>query len=55
MHKQEPDNLEAKIAIRRLETPLKQYKASNQTMLKFFYEMKNDNEVKEFERWLMKI
>ena len=51
----EPENIEAKIAIRRLSSKQKKYEAKNKKMLSMFQNMKSDNEIKDFERWLMKI
>lgn len=55
VYKKDAENIEAKIAIRRLTSKQKEYTANNKKMLEFFHSMKSDNEVKEFERWLMKI
>lgn len=53
--KNDPENTEAKVAIRRLSGQKKHYLATNKKMLSFFKKMKSDNEFKEFERWLLAI
>ncbi|MGP1450172.1 MAG: tetratricopeptide repeat protein [Wolinella sp.] len=53
--KKEPDNEEAKIAIRRLTGERKHYHGVNEEMKKFFVRMDTEIEMNEFERWLVKL
>ena len=53
--KKNPQNSEAKIAIRRLSGMRKKYLNVNTQMKDFFLKMDTDIEFKEFERWLLKL
>ena len=53
--KQDPDNAEAKIAIRRLSGMRKKFLGVDEAMKDFFVKMDSDVEFNEFERWLAKI
>ncbi|MDD2790529.1 MAG: tetratricopeptide repeat protein [Sulfurimonas sp.] len=53
--KKNPQNSEAKIAIRRLSGMRKKYLNVNTQMKDFFLKMDTDVEFKEFERWLLKL
>lgn len=53
--KDEPDNHEAKIAIRRLSGIRKHFQGVNEQMKEFFIKMDTEVEYHEFERWLAKI
>ena len=48
-----PDNKEAKIAIKRLSGIRKKYVSVNEEMKKFFLHMNSEVEFLEFERWLI--
>lgn len=50
-----PDNKEAKIAIKRLSGIRKKYLGVNEEMKKFFLTMNSEVEFLEFERWLVKV
>ena len=50
-----PDNKEAKIAIKRLSGIRKKYLGVNEDMKKFFLNMNSEVEFLEFERWLIKL
>ncbi len=52
--KKDPDNSDAKIAIRRLSGMRKKFLTVNQEMKEYFLKMETDVEFKEFERWLLK-
>jgi len=52
--KKDPDNSDAKIAIRRLSGVRKKFLKVNTQMKEFFLKMESDVEFKEFERWLLK-
>ena len=52
--KNDPNNSDAKIAIRRLSGMRKKFLKVNQEMKDYFLKMENDVEFKEFERWLLK-
>ncbi len=52
--KKDPNNSEAKIAIRRLSGMHKKFLWVNTQMKEFFIKMNTDVEFKEFERWLLK-
>ena len=51
----DPDNSDAKIAIRRLSGMRKKFLGVNETMKDFFIKMDSEIEFNEFERWLAKI
>jgi len=51
----DPQNSEAKIAIRRLSGMRKKFLNVNNQMKDFFVKMDSDVEFNEFERWLLKI
>ena len=51
----DPQNSEAKIAIRRLSGMRKKFLNVNTQMKDFFVKMDSDVEFNEFERWLVKI
>ncbi|MDD2383599.1 MAG: hypothetical protein PHN18_05370 [Sulfurospirillaceae bacterium] len=50
-----PDNKEAKIAIKRLSGIRKKYLSVDEEMKKFFLNMNSEVEFLEFERWLVKL
>lgn len=52
--KKDPNNKEAKIAIKRLSGIRKKYLGVNEDMKKFFVNMDSEVEFLEFERWLIK-
>ena len=52
--KKDPNNAEAKVAIRRLSGVRKKFLRVNSQMKEFFVKMDTDIEFKEFERWLLK-
>lgn len=52
--KKDPNNAEAKVAIRRLSGVRKKFLRVNSQMKEFFVKMDTDVEFKEFERWLLK-
>jgi len=52
--KNDRNNSEAKIAIRRLSGMRKKFLGVNEEMKKFFISMDDEVEYKEFERWLLK-
>jgi len=51
----DPNNSDAKIAIRRLSGMRKKFLGVNETMKDFFIKMDSEIEFNEFERWLAKI
>jgi transcription elongation factor GreA-like protein len=53
--KKDPQNGEARIAIRRLSGMRKKYSGVNQDMKDFFVNMDSKAEFLEFERWLLKL
>ena len=53
--KKNPDNKEAKIAIKRLSGIRKKYLGVDEEMKKFFLNMNSEVEFLEFERWLVKL
>ena len=52
--KNDPNNSDAKIAIRRLSGMRKKFLTVNQEMKDYFLKMDTDVEFTEFERWLLK-
>ena len=52
--KKDPNNSEAKIAIRRLSGMRKKFLNVNTQMKEYFLKMETEVEFKEFERWLLK-
>jgi len=50
----DPDNSDAKIAIRRLSGMRKKFLKVNQEMKDYFLKMETEVEFNEFERWLLK-
>ncbi|MBE0492225.1 MAG: hypothetical protein IBX44_08220 [Sulfurospirillum sp.] len=50
-----PNNKDAKIAIKRLSGIRKKYLGVNQDMKEFFIRMDSEVEFMEFERWLVKL
>ena len=52
--KKDPNNSDAKIAIRRLSGMRKKFLNVNKEMKDYFLKMENDVEFNEFERWLLK-
>ena len=52
--KKDPNNGDAKIAIRRLSRMRKKFLNVNQEMKDYFLKMENEVEFNEFERWLLK-
>jgi tetratricopeptide (TPR) repeat protein len=53
--KKEPNNAEAKIAIRRLSGMRRKFLGVNKEMKEFFVQMEDRVEFIEFERWLLKL
>jgi len=53
--KKDPDNKEAKIAIKRLSGIRKSFEGVNEDMRDFFIKMDSKVEFLEFERWLLKL
>ncbi|NPA74173.1 MAG: tetratricopeptide repeat protein [Epsilonproteobacteria bacterium] len=53
--KKDPDNKEAKIAIKRLSGIRKSFSGVNEEMKNFFINMDSKVEFLEFERWLLKL
>ncbi len=53
--KQDPNNADAKIAIRRLSGIRRKFLGVNQEMKEFFVSMDQSVEYNEFERWLLKL
>ncbi len=53
--KDDPQNSEAKIAIRRLSGIRKRFLGVNEQMKEFFVSMDSDVEFLEFERWLVQL
>ena len=53
--KKEPNNKEARIAVKRLSGIRKKYLGVDEDMKKFFINMESDVEFLEFERWLAKL
>ena len=53
--KKDPQNSDAKIAIRRLSGMRKKFLNVNSQMKEFFLKMDTEVEYNEFERWLLKI
>ena len=53
--KKDPNNAEAKIAVRRLSGMRKKFLSVNSEMKDFFIHMEDRVEFNEFERWLLKI
>jgi len=51
----DPNNADAKIAIRRLSGMRKKFLGVDEAMKDFFVKMEEEAEFKEFERWLAKI
>jgi len=52
--KKDPNNADAKVAIRRLSGVRKKFLHVNTQMKEFFIKMESEVEFKEFERWLVK-
>ena len=52
--KKDPSNADAKIAIRRLSGMRKKFLGVNNEMKSFFFQMDEEAEFIQFERWLMK-
>ncbi len=52
--KNNPENSDAKIAIRRLSGMRKKFLKVNEEMKNYFLKMENEVEFNEFERWLLK-
>ena len=53
--REDPNNKEAKVAIKRLSGIRKKYLGVNEEMKQFFVSMESDVEFMEFERWLVKL
>ncbi len=53
--RQDPNNSDAKIAIRRLSGIRRKFLGVNQEMKEFFVTMDESIEYNEFERWLLKL
>ena len=51
----EPNNVEAKIALKRLISNRKNYGKANEEMLNLFIQMDSNVEFNEFERWLLQL
>ncbi len=52
--KEDPNNKEARVAIRRLSGIRKKYPGVDESMKEFFIKMDSEVEFLEFERWLLK-
>ncbi len=52
--KKEPENIEARLAIKRLSGKRKVFEGVNKEMKEFFISMEDAVEYNEFERWLLK-
>ena len=50
-----PEKIEAKIALKRITSNRKNYGKANEEMLNFFISMDSQIEYNEFERWLLKL
>ena len=53
--RENPNNKEAKIAIKRLSGIRKNFDGVNEEMKKFFTEMNSEIEFREFVRWLLRL
>ena len=53
--KKDPNNADAKIAIRRLSGMRKKFLGCNEQMTEYFIKMEDPIELKEFERWFLKL
>ena len=53
--KKDPNNKEARVAVRRLSGIRKKYLGVDEEMKDFFVNMKSEVEFLEFERWLVKL
>ncbi len=53
--KNDPNNKEARVAVRRLSGIRKKYQGVDEQMKDFFVNMKSEVEFLEFERWLVKL
>ncbi len=53
--KENPNNKDAKIAIKRLSGIRRNFEGVNEEMKEFFVRMDSDPEFREFERWMLKI
>jgi len=53
--RENPDNKEAKISIKRLSGIHRKYRGVDEEMKKFFLDMNSEVEFLEFERWLVKL
>ncbi len=53
--KDDPNNKEAKIAIKRLSGIRKSFDGVNKEMKEFFVKMDSEPEFREFERWMLKL
>ena len=53
--KKDPENHEARVAIRRLSGIRRHFGGVNEKMKSFFVEMESDAEFAEFERWLSEL
>lgn len=51
----DPNNVEAKIALRRLMSDRKSYGKADAAMLNLFVQMDSEVEFNEFERWLLQV
>lgn len=51
----DPNNTEAKIALKRLISNRKSYGKANEDMLNLFIQMDSSVELNEFERWLLQL
>lgn len=51
----DPNNAEAKIALKRLTSNRKSYGKANEDMLNLFIQMDSNVEYNEFERWLLQV
>lgn len=52
--KKDPDNFEAKQALKHLKKPIKSFEGVNQKAKNFFIHARSSDELKTFERWLMR-
>ncbi len=51
----DPENIEARVALKRLMSNRKNYGKANADMLHLFIQMDSDVEFNEFERWLLQL
>lgn len=51
----DPNNIEARVALKRLTSNRKSYGRANEDMLSLFVQMDSQVEFNEFERWLLQL